>query len=165
MILLTGASGTVGTVLLPQLLSAGETVRALVRDPRRLGPQRVNVQIALGDLGDPHGLRHAMRGVERAGDRDGGGPRRVRRGAYGLLGLRAAHLADVTIPMLFLQGTRDALASLELLRPVVAGLGARATLAVFEHADHAFHVPARSGRTDTEVMEALLDAAAAWMAQ
>jgi uncharacterized protein YbjT (DUF2867 family) len=64
MILVTGATGTVGTVLLPQLLSAGHTVRALVRDPRRLGPQRVNVQIALGDLGDPQGLRHALRGVE-----------------------------------------------------------------------------------------------------
>jgi uncharacterized protein YbjT (DUF2867 family) len=64
MVLVTGATGVVGTALLPRLLSAGHTVRALVRDPRRLGPQRVNVQIALSDLGDPHGLRHALRGVD-----------------------------------------------------------------------------------------------------
>lgn len=63
MILVTGATGVVGTALVPELLSRGHTVRALVRDPRRLGPQRVNVQIALVDLGDPHGLRHALRGV------------------------------------------------------------------------------------------------------
>ena len=54
----------VGTALLPQLLGAGHQVRALVRDPRRLGPQRVNVQLALVDLGDPHGLRHAVRGCD-----------------------------------------------------------------------------------------------------
>lgn len=63
MILVTGATGVVGTALLPVLLQAGHTVRALVRDPRGLGPQRVNVQLALADLGDPHGLRHALRGV------------------------------------------------------------------------------------------------------
>ena len=64
MILVTGATGVVGTALIPELLQRGHRVRALVRDPRRLGAQRVNVQIALADLGDPHGLRHAMRGVE-----------------------------------------------------------------------------------------------------
>ena len=64
MILVTGATGVVGTALVPELLQRGHTVRALVRDPRRLGPQRVNVQIALADLGDPHGLRHALRGVK-----------------------------------------------------------------------------------------------------
>jgi NADH dehydrogenase len=63
-ILVTGATGVVGTALLPQLLGAGHQVRALVRDPRRLGPQRVNVQLALVDLGDPHGLRHALRGCD-----------------------------------------------------------------------------------------------------
>ena len=77
---------------------------------------------------------------------------------------RAAHLADVQIPMLFLSGTKDTLAELELLKPVVAGLGARATLALFAEADHAFHVPARTGRKDAEVMAELLDTAAAWMA-
>ena len=77
---------------------------------------------------------------------------------------RAAHLADVTVPMLFLQGTKDTLAELDLLRPVVEGLGARATLALFEHADHSFHVPAKTGRKDAEVMAELLDTAAAWMA-
>lgn len=64
MILLTGATGVIGSALLPQLLGAGHEVRCLVRDPRRLGPNRVNVQLALGDLGDPHGLRHSLRGVE-----------------------------------------------------------------------------------------------------
>jgi uncharacterized protein YbjT (DUF2867 family) len=64
MILLTGATGTVGSELLPLLLSSGHEVRALVRDPRRLGAERVNVQIALGDLSDPFSMRHAMRGVE-----------------------------------------------------------------------------------------------------
>jgi predicted alpha/beta-hydrolase family hydrolase len=76
---------------------------------------------------------------------------------------RAAHLADIGVPMLFLQGSRDDLASLELLRPVVQGLGDRATLAVFEHADHSFHVPAKSGRKDGEVMGDLLDAVAGWI--
>lgn len=76
---------------------------------------------------------------------------------------RAAHLAAITVPMLFLQGTNDALASLDLLRPVIARLGARATLRLAEAADHAFHVPARSGRTDADVRAELLDAAAAWM--
>ena len=64
MILLTGATGVIGSELLPILLSAGHDVRALVRDPRRLGAERVNVQIALGDLSDPFSMRHAMRGVD-----------------------------------------------------------------------------------------------------
>jgi uncharacterized protein YbjT (DUF2867 family) len=63
-ILLTGATGLVGGELLPMLLADGHEVRALVRDPRRLGAQRVNVQIALGELSDPFSLRHAMRGVD-----------------------------------------------------------------------------------------------------
>jgi uncharacterized protein len=76
---------------------------------------------------------------------------------------RAAHLTDVDIPMLFLQGTQDALAELGLLRPVVAQLGARGTLRLAEHADHSFHVPAKTGRKDPEILAELLDAAAAWM--
>jgi predicted alpha/beta-hydrolase family hydrolase len=75
---------------------------------------------------------------------------------------RAAHLDRISIPMLFLQGSRDALASLDLLRPVVARLGKRATLAVFEHADHSFHVPARAG-SDAEVLARVLDTLAAWI--
>jgi uncharacterized protein len=75
---------------------------------------------------------------------------------------RADHLADVQIPMLFLQGGNDKLAELSLLRPVVEGLGARARLHVVEGADHSFHVPARSRRNDGEVMEEILDAFAAW---
>ena len=76
---------------------------------------------------------------------------------------RAAHLLDVQIPMLFLQGTRDALADLTLLRPVVERLGKRATLTLFEDADHSFHVPARTGRKDPEVRAEMLDALAAWI--
>ncbi|HYC35250.1 MAG TPA: alpha/beta family hydrolase [Usitatibacter sp.] len=76
---------------------------------------------------------------------------------------RAAHLADVAVPMLFLQGTRDELAQMELLRPVVGSLGERATLRTFEAADHSFHVPARTGRQDAEVMREMVQAAAEWM--
>ena len=64
MILLTGATGTVGTPLVRRLTARGEPVRCLVRDPRRLGPERVRVQIALGDLANPASFRNAMRGVD-----------------------------------------------------------------------------------------------------
>ena len=77
---------------------------------------------------------------------------------------RAKHLSEVALPMLYLQGTRDELAGLELLRPVVAALGDRATLEILEHADHAFHVPAKSGMRDAEVIERLAERVAAWMA-
>ncbi|HEV3285960.1 MAG TPA: alpha/beta family hydrolase, partial [Steroidobacteraceae bacterium] len=76
---------------------------------------------------------------------------------------RAQHLEQVQLPMLFLQGTRDALAERTLLSALVARLGARATLSFVEDADHAFHVPAHSGRTDAEVCRALLNTAAAWI--
>jgi predicted alpha/beta-hydrolase family hydrolase len=76
---------------------------------------------------------------------------------------RAAHLDGVRLPMLFLQGTRDALADAELMRQVAQGLGARATLAFLAEADHSFHVPARSGRTDGEVRGELLDRFEAWL--
>jgi hypothetical protein len=76
---------------------------------------------------------------------------------------RAAHLSDVTVPMLFLQGTRDALADVTLLRPLVERLGPRASLRLFDDADHSFHVPARSGRKDADVRAEMLDALAGWM--
>ena len=76
---------------------------------------------------------------------------------------RARHLFDVQVPMLFLQGTRDDLARLDLLQPVVKKLGARATLVLFDDADHSFHVPARTGRKDAEVRNELLDALAGWV--
>jgi uncharacterized protein len=76
---------------------------------------------------------------------------------------RARHLADVRLPMLFLQGTRDALAALDLLEPVCAALGQRATLKLVADADHSFHVPARSGRKDAQVRGEMLDALAAWI--
>jgi NADH dehydrogenase len=63
-LLLTGATGVIGGELLPLLLAQGHEVRALVRDPRRLGEHRVAIQISLGDLGDPFSMRHAMRGVD-----------------------------------------------------------------------------------------------------
>jgi predicted alpha/beta-hydrolase family hydrolase len=76
---------------------------------------------------------------------------------------RAKHLVDTKIPMLFLQGTRDALAELKLLEPMVKGLGSLATLHLVKEADHSFHVLARSGRNDREVMDEVLDAFAAWV--
>jgi|SRR5580704_3300161 predicted alpha/beta-hydrolase family hydrolase len=76
---------------------------------------------------------------------------------------RAAHLREVKLPMLFVQGTRDALADLKLLRPICAALGARATLHVTESADHSFHVLKSSGRTDADVLEELARTTSAWM--
>ena len=76
---------------------------------------------------------------------------------------RGAHLTSVEVPMLFLQGSRDDLASLDLLEPLVKRLGVRATLRVFADADHSFHVPARTGRKDHEVLAEVLDALAAWI--
>jgi uncharacterized protein len=76
---------------------------------------------------------------------------------------RGQHLFGVKIPMLFLQGTRDKLAILDQIGPLCTALGARATLKLFAEADHSFHVPARSGRNDTEVLGDVLDALAAWV--
>jgi uncharacterized protein len=78
---------------------------------------------------------------------------------------RGAHLFDVGVPMLFLQGTRDQLADLQHLQPLVSRLGARATLHLFQDADHSFHVPARAGRNDADVRAELLDALAEWIAE
>ena len=74
---------------------------------------------------------------------------------------RGEHLARVHVPMLFLQGSRDDFAQLKLLRPLVVQVGA--TLRLFDDADHSFHVPARSGRKDADVMGELLDVLAGWM--
>ncbi len=76
---------------------------------------------------------------------------------------RADHLVDARIPMLFVQGTRDRLAEPDLLKPVIDRLGTAATLQTVEGADHSFHVPARSGRSDRDVMTEILDSVAAWM--
>ena len=77
---------------------------------------------------------------------------------------RAVHLDGVQLPMLFLQGTRDELAELELLRPVCDRLGTRATLRLWDDADHSFHVPAKSptGKKDAQVRRELCDALVAW---
>jgi predicted alpha/beta-hydrolase family hydrolase len=76
---------------------------------------------------------------------------------------RAKHLADIDVPLLFVQGTRDSLAELKLLEPVIKNLGPSATLHLVAEADHAFHVPVRSGRNDREVMGEILDTFVAWI--
>lgn len=76
---------------------------------------------------------------------------------------RAEHLVDVRIPMLFVSGSRDALAEMDLLKPVVDRLGERATLHVVDQADHSFNVPAKSGRTSAQAEAEALDAMAEWM--
>ena len=76
---------------------------------------------------------------------------------------RAAHLQEVGVPMLFIQGTRDGLAEQTLLIPIVERLGSLATLHMLEDADHSFHVPARSGRKDAEVRDDALDAVCTWL--
>jgi len=75
---------------------------------------------------------------------------------------RGAHLFQVKIPMLFLQGTRDALAELPLIEPLARRLGKHTTLTLLENADHSFHVPIRSGRTDVEVRSEMLESFATW---
>ena len=73
-------------------------------------------------------------------------------------------MSDVTVPMLFLQGTRDTFAKRELLEPVLDDLGAQATLHLVDAADHGFHVLKRSGRTDEEIMEELARSTLEWAA-
>ena len=75
---------------------------------------------------------------------------------------RGAHLAEVKIPMLFLQGTRDRLAELDCIKPLCRSLGKRATLHIIEGGDHSFHVLKRSGRTDEEVLAELGETVGAW---
>jgi hypothetical protein len=76
---------------------------------------------------------------------------------------RAAHLYEVKIPMLFVQGTRDPLADIALMRKLAKALGKRATLIAIDDGDHSFHVPARTGRKDADVMVEMLDALADWI--
>jgi len=78
---------------------------------------------------------------------------------------RGKHLFEVQIPMLFMQGTRDEFADLQLLQPLAERLGPRATLKLFQDADHSFHVPARTGRKDSEVRAEMLDAMTDWIEQ
>jgi uncharacterized protein len=77
--------------------------------------------------------------------------------------IRAKHLSDIQIPMLFVQGTRDKLAEPQLLEPVVKRLGKLASLHQVQEADHSFHVAARTGRNDREVMREVLDTLAVWI--
>lgn len=78
---------------------------------------------------------------------------------------RANHLKDVKVPMLFLQGTRDKLADLSLLKPICKNLGQRATLKIFEGGDHSFHVPKKSGKSDEQVIDELASTAASWLSK
>ncbi len=92
------------------------------------------------------------------------GPKTERAGFTPARGIeRAEHLATAAGPLLFVQGTRDALAELKRLRPVVKKLGSRATLHIVDHADHGFDVLVRSGRTETEVHAEIATTVAAWM--
>ncbi len=76
---------------------------------------------------------------------------------------RAEHLSDIHVPMLFMQGSHDKLAELKLLEPLIERLGPSASLYLVQQADHSFHVPARSGRNDREVMSEMLDKLTAWI--
>ncbi|HEV8382773.1 MAG TPA: alpha/beta family hydrolase [Gemmatimonadales bacterium] len=76
---------------------------------------------------------------------------------------RAEHLTSVDVPMLFLQGTRDEFAQLDLLRQVITGLGDRATLHLVEEGDHSFKVPKRTGKTEADVMNELADTILQWV--
>lgn len=78
---------------------------------------------------------------------------------------RAEHLFRVKVPMLFLQGTRDALADLTLLKPICKKLNTHATLHIVNDADHSFHVPKRSGTNDKHVLTDLAEHVAAWSAR
>ena len=78
--------------------------------------------------------------------------------------MRGEHLFGIELPMLFLQGTRDALAEMQQIATLCEALGTRATLRWFQDADHSFHVPARSGRTDEDIRNELVNAIAAWIA-
>jgi predicted alpha/beta-hydrolase family hydrolase len=75
---------------------------------------------------------------------------------------RGAHLSQVNIPMLFLQGTRDALAEMPLIEPLAKQLGKGASLTWLKDADHSFHVPVRSGRTDEQVRKEMIEAFSTW---
>jgi predicted alpha/beta-hydrolase family hydrolase len=76
---------------------------------------------------------------------------------------RGTHLFEVRLPMIFLQGSRDKLADLHVLEPLVMKLGARATLKLLLHADHSFHVGARTGRKDADVRAEMLDELTGWI--
>jgi len=76
---------------------------------------------------------------------------------------RAKHLFDIQVPMLFLQGSRDALAEMSLVEPLCEALGTRATLVPFADADHSFHVPSRSGRTDADIRNEMMNAILTWI--
>lgn len=78
-------------------------------------------------------------------------------------GERGAHLFEIKVPMLFLQGTRDALAATKLIEALVQRLGDRATLKLFQDADHSFHVPARTGRKEGDVRAEMLDELSVWL--
>lgn len=138
-----------------------ETVRAAVAEARRLAP---NVPLFAGGKSFGGRMTSQAQAEEPLADVRGlvflGFPLHApgRRSDE-----RGAHLFDVKVPMLFLQGSRDELAALDLLEPIAQKLGKRTTLKVFEDANHSFQVPARSGRKNTEVMHDLVQASAEWM--
>jgi predicted alpha/beta-hydrolase family hydrolase len=75
---------------------------------------------------------------------------------------RADHLSNIAVPLLFLQGTNDKLADLKLLQPMIRTLNTDATLQTVQNADHSFHVPKRSGRSDGQILDEIVDVFASW---
>jgi pimeloyl-ACP methyl ester carboxylesterase len=131
----------------------------VVADVRRLAVDDV---VAGRQLADVAVLRHADGGHAVVDGFDGAAA-----GVEQRLGkpsiVRAEHLSAIRIPMLFIQGTRDKLADTALLACVTKSLGRRAAVHLIDHADHAFHVPARSGRTVSDVVSEIAEAFASWI--
>ena len=139
------AQAAVGSALAKARTIAGE--RPLLAGGKSFGGRMTSMAAAAGLLEGVRGLVFFGFPLHAAGRPDTS---------------RAEHLAKVPVPMLFLQGTRDSLADLNLLRPLLLPLGKRATLHVIEEGDHSFHVPKSSGRTDGQVIEELAQVTRAW---
>ncbi len=120
----------------------------LVAGGKSFGGRMTSQAQAIAPLADVHGLAFLGFPLHPAGKPSG---------------TRAEHLFDVRVPMLFVQGTGDKLAELPLLEPIMARLGTLASLHPVRGADHSFHVPARSGRNDGEVMSELVGSLSAWI--
>ena len=151
---------------------AGADDERLPAAPHHVGPRLAGSRGLLGEFDDQRLFGHRHVAFHAAAFVGGIGVRQHAAGRLpdAALDVRRVdqhqlqqHLQQVALPMLFLQGTRDELADLGLLRPVIERLGERATLDLFDEADHAFHVPARTGRRDADVRNDMLDAMVRWI--